>query len=48
MVNCLESYYISEGLFTTEDNLDSKREIKLIVLKVTLEKKYCSFTNWWR
>ena len=33
-VTCLESYYISEGLFTTLDNLDNVREVKLIVIKL--------------
>lgn len=33
-VTCLESYYISEGLFTTRDKLDNVREVKLIVIKL--------------
>jgi len=33
-VTCLESYYISEGLFTTKDNMDNLRMIKLIVIKL--------------
>ena len=30
-VTCLESYYISEGLFNTTDNLDNLKEVKLIL-----------------
>ena len=33
-VTCLESYYISEGLFTTFDNLDNVREVRLLVIKL--------------
>eukprot|EP00092_Neocalanus_flemingeri_P028011 GFUD01030414.1.p1 GENE.GFUD01030414.1~~GFUD01030414.1.p1 ORF type:complete len:398 (-),score=116.94 GFUD01030414.1:163-1314(-) len=33
-VTCLESYYISEGLFTIRSNLDNVKEIKLIVIKL--------------
>ena len=33
-VTCLESYYISEGLFTTFDNLDNSREVRLLVIKL--------------
>jgi len=33
-VTCLESYYISEGLYTAPDKLDSVRSVKLIVLKL--------------
>jgi len=33
-VTCLETYYISEGLFTTSDNLDNTKEVKLIVIKL--------------
>ena len=33
-VTCLESYYISEGLFTTIDNLDRAREVKLLVIRL--------------
>ena len=36
-VTCLESYYISEGLFTTTDNLDNLREVRLIVIKLPSE-----------
>lgn len=33
-VTCLESYYISEGLFVTKDNLDNVRKVKLVVVKL--------------
>jgi len=33
-VTCLESYYISEGLFKSSEDLDSVRSVKLIVLKL--------------
>lgn len=33
-VTCLESYYISEGLFTTRNNLDNVKEITLLVIKL--------------
>jgi len=33
-VTCLESYYISEGLFTIRSNLDHVKDIKLIVIKL--------------
>ena len=33
-VTCLESYYISEGLFTIRSNLDNVKEINLIVIKL--------------
>jgi len=33
-VTCLESYYISEGLFTTRENLENLRDVKLIVLQL--------------
>ncbi|XP_023330378.1 UPF0489 protein C5orf22 homolog [Eurytemora carolleeae] len=33
-VTCLESYYISEGLYTAPDKLDSVRDVKLIVLRL--------------
>ena len=33
-VTCLQSYYISEGLFTTRDNLENVKEVKLIVIKM--------------
>jgi len=33
-VTCLESYYISEGLYRSPDDLDSVRGVKLIVLQL--------------
>ena len=33
-MTCLESYYISEGLFTTRENLENLRDVKLIVLQL--------------
>jgi len=33
-VTCLESYYISEGLFTIRSNLDNVKDVKLIVIKL--------------
>jgi len=33
-VTCLESYYISEGLFTTRENLENLKDVKLIVLQL--------------
>jgi len=33
-VTCLETYYISEGLFTIRSNLDNVKEVKLIVIKL--------------
>jgi len=33
-VTCLESYYISEGLFTVRANLDNVKDVKFIVIKL--------------
>ena len=33
-VTCLEAYYISEGLFTSRDNLEDTKEVNLIVIKL--------------
>ena len=33
-VTCLESYYISEGLFALESNLDNRKRINFIVIKL--------------
>lgn len=37
VVTCLESYYISEGLFSTRDNMDMARPVRLIVIKLEPE-----------
>jgi len=33
-VSCLETYYISEGLFVPQENLDNKRKVRLVVVKL--------------
>jgi len=33
-VSCLQSYYISEGLYVTRDRLDSARKVKLVVVRL--------------
>jgi len=36
-VTCLESYYISEGLFVTKERLDNTRKVRLVVVKLEEE-----------
>lgn len=36
-VTCLESYYVSEGLFTTKDNMDMIKPVRLFVIKLEPE-----------
>ena len=36
-VSCLQSYYISEGLFVPQKNLDNAKKIKLVVVKMESE-----------
>jgi len=36
-VSCLQSYYISEGLFVPQKDLDSAKKIKLVVVKMESE-----------